>query len=331
MKIIDLSGYMFSGKAAASDILREFDGVHVPNYRVEFDLLRMPGGLIDLKNAVMDWSPIRTYEAVCRFDRLVNKLADSPSFPQKYYKTGCGYARQYPNIVHLKDEFLSSIKAVEWDTPWPYADIDDGPVDTFVRKIYNKLSISKSRKYFLVDRETFLPAAQKFVQNLLLDNIGNDRPDYLITHNALEPFSPSNNLHLLGEDAKCVVVDRDPRDIYATAVTTQVGFNDKLSFYRRIAGAHDVDVFIRRYLCYRKHVNEGDSRVLRLNFEDMVFNYDQTIDRLCSFIGLHQNNHKRKGEFYNPNFSKQNVALWEKAELAHFKSDFVRISEECNL
>lgn len=80
MKIVDLSGFMFSGKSAASDILREFSGVFVPNYLVEFDLLRMPGGLIDLKNAVMDWSPVRTYGAVCRFSDLVDSFAILPAF-----------------------------------------------------------------------------------------------------------------------------------------------------------------------------------------------------------------------------------------------------------
>jgi len=105
MKVIDLSGYMFSGKSAVSDILREFNGVYVPNYLVEFDLLRMPGGLIDLKHAVMDWSPIRTFAAINRFDKLVNRLACSPKFPQKLFKTGYGYNQRYPNILQLKDQF----------------------------------------------------------------------------------------------------------------------------------------------------------------------------------------------------------------------------------
>lgn len=330
MKIIDLSGYMFSGKAAASDILREFDGVYTPNCRVEFDLLRMPGGLIDLKNAVMDWSPVRTYGAACRFNQLVNTLALSPRFPEVLYKTGFRYAQRYPNIVRIKDEFLSSIMVVQWDTPWPYADIDDGPMDTFVRKIYSKLSISKSRKYFLVDKEGFIPAAQKFIQSLLMDGIDNDQPGILVTHNALEPFLPGSNLDLLGDDAICIVVDRDPRDIYATAITSQVGFNDNLQLYRRIAGAHDVEVFIKRYLTYRRNIKLDDRRVLRLNFRDLVLDYDLSLQKICDFSGLAETQHAHKKLYFDPEKSRSNLDLWKCEELASYVNDFSRIASECH-
>jgi hypothetical protein len=330
VRIVDLSGFMFSGKAAVSDILREFDGVHVPNYRVEFDLLRMPGGLIDLKHAVMDWSPVRTYAAVCRFNQLVNMLAHSPRFPEKLYKTGFGYAQHYPNIVRLKDEFLSSIMAIQWDTPWPYDDIDDGPIDTFVRKIYSKLSKSKSRKYFLVDKDGFISAAQKFIKSVLIDGIGNRHPGILVTHNALEPFLPGNNLDLLGDDAICIVVDRDPRDIYATAITSQVGFNDNLQLYRRIAGAHDLDVYIKRYLTYRRNINLDDSRVLRLDFRDLVLEYDRSLQKICDFAGLTATQQIYKKAYFDPEKSRINLDLWKREELAAYSNDFSRIAAECN-
>lgn len=330
MKIIDLSGFMFSGKAAASDLLREFDGVHVPNYRVEFDLLRMPGGLIDLKNAVMDWSPVRTYAAVCRFDRLVNTLALSPRFPEKLFKTGFAYSRHYPNMVRLKDEFIGSILAVQWTTPWPYDDIDDGPIDTFVRKLLGKFSINKSRKYFLVDKDGFMPAAQGFIRKLMLDGIGKEPPGILVTHNALEPFGPGRNLDLLGDDAKCIVIDRDPRDIYATAITSQVGFNDNLQLYRRIAGAHDLDVYIKRYLTYRRNIELNDSRVLRLDFRDLVMNYDESLHRVCAFAGLEATQQINKKLYFDPEKSRNNLDLWKREELSAYKNDFARIASECN-
>jgi hypothetical protein len=85
--LVDLSGFMFSGKSAVSDLLREYDGVYVPGYREEFDLLRMAGGLIDLANAVDDWSPIRTHAALDRFERLTRRMADAPRFPRNLFTT----------------------------------------------------------------------------------------------------------------------------------------------------------------------------------------------------------------------------------------------------
>jgi hypothetical protein len=62
-KILDLSGYLFSGKAAVHDLISEFEGFYSPGNRAEFDLLRVKDGVADLENAIHNWSPIRSDEA----------------------------------------------------------------------------------------------------------------------------------------------------------------------------------------------------------------------------------------------------------------------------
>jgi hypothetical protein len=69
--LLDLNGYMFSGKAAISDLIREFDGISVPNYREEFDLIRIPGGLADLMRAFDSGSLIAVDHALRAYLRLV--------------------------------------------------------------------------------------------------------------------------------------------------------------------------------------------------------------------------------------------------------------------
>lgn len=322
---------MFSGKTAVSDILREFQGVHVNYYRHEFDLLRVPGGLIDLKNAVLNWSPIRTYGAVCRFDRLVNKFAYCPKFPKKLYKSGLRYAERYPNIIQFKNEFLDSIIAVQWDTPWPYSDIDDGPFDTFTRKILSKFSIEKSRKYFLVDKRKFIPEAQKFIRRLMMDSMANSQSNSVVINNALEPFSPGANLDLLGDESVCIVVDRDPRDIYATFITKQVGFNDNPTLYRQAGGAHDLDVFIKRHQIYRRNITFGEDRVLRIEFKNLVLDYEQSLQKICEFTGIEGKYHVNKGKYFNIKKSINNLESWKNSELVGFANDFERIAAECDI
>ena len=48
MQVVDLSGFSFSGKSALSDLLKEVDGIFVPPNDVEFDLIRISGGIISL-------------------------------------------------------------------------------------------------------------------------------------------------------------------------------------------------------------------------------------------------------------------------------------------
>ncbi len=329
MKIVDLSGFMFSGKSAVTDILREFNDVYVPNYLVEFDLLRLPGGLIDLKNAVMDWSPVRTYGAVCRFSKLVDSIAFYPRFPLNLFKSGYGYAERYPNIIHLKDQFIDSILACRWETPWPYADLDDGPIDTFIRKSLGKFSVNRQRQYFLVDKFKFEESAQKFIQKLLTEEVDTKLLRLLVTHNALEPFSPGKNLNLLGPNALSIVVDRDPRDIYATAISSSAGFNTNVKLNRMISGAHNVETFIDRYLTYRKNIEDNDTRVLRLRFEEVVLNYEKTLHKIYEFTGINVSQHLNKRKYFNPEKSSKNIGLWKDKSLDRYRNDFNRILREC--
>lgn len=75
-KFLDLSGYMFFGKAAAIDLIREFKGYYVPHYRFEFPLIRIQDGIMDLEKALIDdWSPIRSDIAVKRFRKLITKMS----------------------------------------------------------------------------------------------------------------------------------------------------------------------------------------------------------------------------------------------------------------
>jgi hypothetical protein len=328
-KFLDLSGYMFSGKAALSDLLREFAEVHVPNYRLEFDLLRVSGGLIDLRNAVDDWSPIRTHSALNRFENTIRKLASTPSFPQKFFSTGYGYARIYPNIIENLEQFIEESVVLEWETPWPYDDLEDGAWDTFVRKLSQKLGKNKSRQYRLTSPDVFYPAAQRFVHRILTSELDIADNKILVTHNALEPFDPGQNLVLLGQKAQCIVVDRDPRDIYATAITSQQGFNDNLEFYKRIAGAHNIGTFIKRYNLYRSMIKDSSERVLRITFEDLVNNYSVTLDNICYFLDLSRDEHKEQYKYFDPKRSKSNMELWKRTELKPFQDDFKRIFEQC--
>src|SRR4051812_20100113 len=112
---LDLSGYMFSGKAAVTDILREFRGFHVPNYRSEFDLIRVAGGLADLAASVsFSWSTIRVDAAIRRFEHVMGVIARKPSGLRRLYREGFGYSERYPGVEEATRLFLKRITAASW-------------------------------------------------------------------------------------------------------------------------------------------------------------------------------------------------------------------------
>lgn len=48
MNFIDVYGVGNSGKGALVDLLRELDGIYVPEWSFEFDMIRLPVGLLDI-------------------------------------------------------------------------------------------------------------------------------------------------------------------------------------------------------------------------------------------------------------------------------------------
>ena len=74
-KLVDVSGLGHSGKTAVTDLLSEVDGVHTHHHSFEFDLLRLPDGIIDLQQSLCGhWSPSRSDFAIKRFRRLCEAL-----------------------------------------------------------------------------------------------------------------------------------------------------------------------------------------------------------------------------------------------------------------
>lgn len=356
--ILDLSGYMFSGKASVSDILSEFDNIYVPNNRDEFDLLRVGGGLIDLKNAIDDWSPIRTNSAIKRFEKTISRLSRHVKFSNSFLNIGWAYNNRYPNIEAHTKLFIRDITQIEWETPWPYDLLEIESTQIFKTRIedfkktkwsaikflvkiidyvYKKIILENSLDYkhsqefkykLSVNVEQFTIAAQKYISNILWEEVDENIYKILVTHNALEPFNPARNLDLLGPNAKSIVVSRDPRDIYVTALTHQVGFNDNVEFYKKIIGASNIETFIMRYNTYQNNIVTSNN-VLRLKFSDIILNYENTLDLICDFINIDKSHHRNKHIKFNPVESANNLNMWMNPDFDFLKKDFKMIECEC--
>ena len=56
---------------------------------------------------------------------------------------------------------------------------------------------------------------------------------------------------------------------------------------------------------------ENDDRVLRINFEDLVFKYEETKNKVFNFLGIDKSHHIDKFKHFNPEISKKNVKIWK--------------------
>lgn len=325
MKFLDLSGYMFSGKSAVSDLLREHAGFHVPSYRSEFDLIRMPGGLGDLKKAVVDdWSWVRSDKALRNFLALVETLDRTPhSLWDKLFRPGFSYGKRFDGFLEKSRRFAGNITSAHWRMAWPYELTALNPLQYALLRITSKLRRRQAWPeidYRLVGGEDFLAHARAYLEELLVSTGGADACHTVVTHNMLEPYNPEAGFCFF-DDIRSIVVDRDVRDIYMTATSHSEGFNDEVGLYSRILGAFDIDLFIARQKILRaKTQYQPHHGILRLGFERIVDAYADACDELRDFLGIPASAHIEPMRYFDPEKSRRNVGLWKSAQGEQLKA-----------
>jgi hypothetical protein len=213
MKIIDVSGFGHSGKTAVTDLFREVEGVNVHHPSFEFNLLRLPDGLIDLKRNVIDfWSPIKSDFALKRFSKLCNRLNGN-------------YSDQLnADFLQLSNEFVNSLILDTLNVEW-YDDLYSLKKSTIkdllrvflkssgllrqIRSVKKKLfqqEKSKKELVYIVNQEKIIEKINKYLESILLSNT--KFCGTVVTNNAFEPFDPYQNMSFFN-DPYCIIVNRD--------------------------------------------------------------------------------------------------------------------------
>ena len=325
MKIIDISGFGHSGKTAVTNLLSEVKGldIHYPTF--EFGLLRFPDGLIDLKrNISTNWSPIKSDIALKRFKKLSNNLSES-------------YSKNInSNFNLLTENYIDSLRFTTHQVHWfdRLYFTNNITLINVIKFAVTKLGLKTVFKFFigliskdtnqkkdlvnLVDSKNFDSKTKIYLENLLFS-----KSPIVATNNAFEPFEPSEAMSFFSE-SYCVIVDRDPRDIYLSSINHKSSFvpdfeknnkhnsfnfmqNQKIDFL----GSKNIENFIWRQKQLRENIkiNKDNLKVIRINYEDLIYNYEDTVDYLFKKLNIDKKNHINKFKEFDPELSKINAGI----------------------
>lgn len=307
---VDLSGYIVSGKTAYSDLLREIKGFQVPDPEFEFELIRIQGGIRDLETALVDdWSAIRADAAIRRFRKVVRRMGATHkrADPRTWFEAA-GWSlddRFCGRFLPLSEQFVNRLIASSWRANWPYPLVELSSCELFIghfsRKLGKLFGMNSSTDFdiSLAYSDNFLEIANEYLAELLGGGALEDVTT-IVTHNAFEPFNPSRALRYL-KNSKCIIVDRDPRDSYAA-----------MSPHKHLA--LPVDQFILRFMAYRNAVKchlDAPGKVLRIRYEDLLFQYQDTVQRVLDFLGVNAADHIEPFKYFDPKKSLQNAGIWK--------------------
>ncbi len=301
--VIGACGYGATGSSVISDLLQEYEDVQVydtfeswMSYRVD--------GLEDLEYHLM-----KQYTKGESCDAAIKRfLRISKSYMVPFIHKPCNGKEFY----ELSRRFIDEITQFQFRGLYT-ADVCTGHMmrDIFAfasKKIIMPKIIEKivghrvylwpcANKYFSVEPENFYDAARAYT-SAILEIMGADMKKPICLDQPFSGNNPGDSLKFYA-DSYAIVVDKDPRDLYlAGKFTKDPNF--------KFSPVDDVDKFIVYYRTIRKHKSDNE-RVLYIHFEDMVYNYDQSIKKIENFLHLY--NHTRPKKMFDPARSINNTQL----------------------
>jgi hypothetical protein len=166
------------------------------------------------------------------------------------------------------------------------------------------------------EEKKFVDITKNYLNTLFLSSVSAGEKS-IVLNNAFEPFKPSMSYRFF-DSVKSIVVDRDPRDIYLSACNS--GVINGIDVGNAVTGGN-VQTFVQRFKIYRKSL-ENNTQTLRISFEDLVLNYDATLEVIYSHLDESPSVHTMKGTVFNPNISSNNIGIW-KASTSQKDIDFI--------
>ncbi len=307
MKPIICVGYFATGSSAVDDYLREFNNIAQSRRGVECTFLQFPDGISDLE-----------------FNILENPHRHNSGFALKRYQH---YVRTYAHTYHilfgknwekLSQEFIDSLTKFEFQGYWSGDKLYQTRLETmyyYACRAVNKLmpprfKVPNTYNYFPkrktrfcdVTEEEFLEKTRHYL-NQLLEIINEENKEYVVLDQAVSAMNINRYLRYFDEQTKVLVVDRDPRDVYIQEIILKGKVVPK-----------DVDQFADVYRHDRKRVypKEDPNTVLYVQFEDLIYKYEETTQKIDAFLGLKDEARISPRMYFNPDISKKNTKLWEK-------------------
>lgn len=323
--IIGTCGFCSTGSSAVTDYLKEFEENHVLD-KLEFGMVYLPDGLEDLdyhlnKNINRDDN---SSIAIPRFRRFMHTY-------EHLLAVRSGMSER---LIRIKtEEYLDSLIQLKWRgkrrsdsllfPTWFYKNIGQRLIEQRLRPKLNKffgksVSIWPDRILDVCVRpDEFLSKTQAFVK-WYLENLGADYSKNIVLDQPFIGNDPVKSFKYYG-DCLAFVVDRDPRDnyIFTREVLSKIG---------GFMPVNNVKDFVNYYKLMRDGLpyQQTNDKVMRINFEEMVYDYDNATSKIRDFCNLPKN--KKQFSIFDPQLSINNTQLILK--FPRYKKDIEYIEKE---
>ena len=282
--IISVSGTGATGASAVVGLL-EACNIQSYKYTVEFQLLIEPDGILDLYHfLVEDTRRLSCSTAIGRFrDNIYSSRNRSiaKATNNEFYK--------------ISEDYIDSITQISWmgrsgmDPVDQQAFLDSSKFRLFniaIRKflrLFNPKQVwppYKERYFSILDDIEFKAKTQDYIKKLFLVS-GFDLNKPILLEQLFPTTDPLEGSEFFDDDVRSVVVERDPRDLF---IHTNFFSRQNCGFMPNSGNVNDFIIYYKDL--HRNRVE--DSRVKYVQFEDLIFKYEDTSKELMDWLGLEE-------------------------------------------
>lgn len=306
MKKVTCVGYHDTGSSVVDDLFREFPCFAQGGVDKECRFLQDPDGVADLEfNLVENPHRLNSGFALKRFRIMAQE--NHRVYEKIFGKSWMRHVDEYiADITKLKykgywhgDIWL--LKPMVKNFHWFLRGVNKILPKPIAKPYWYNYFPNLETYHCCITEEEFLVKTRKFMETLCAE-LAEKGVEYILLDQLVHPNNVSRYLRYV-DDLKVVIVDRDPRDIYIEEMR-----------YKEHILPTEPHTFCEVYRDSRKntHNYENPDVVLRINFEDMIYHYDESISKVCNFVGVDFSQHKYPKKYFNPEVSIKNTRFWEK-------------------
>lgn len=322
---IAITGFYGTGSSAVMDLLMEYEGVSCAiGKRYEHYPFLLRNCIFDLENRL--FSPNSNYMIIsCALTSFYEEMKRQNDNDFGWF--GSYKALYKDKFMKLVDTFMNEIceEYPERKNISYYKKVKFSPFKCILQigaKLLKGYKItklgrvycydSKPKRFLTVTHEQFLEKARNFI-NGYFELIKTDST--MLYDHLLLPEQCGIVDKFFDDDFRLIVVDRDPRDVYISSkyIWSQVKFGGQKAPF-----PDTIESFCRHWEFMHQNLKdlkpENKKKILHIYFEDLVYNYEETIKTIEEFCGLKSTDHTKKLQIFEPSKSIHNTQVFDMKE-----------------
>lgn len=316
IQFILIGGFNASGSSAVIDLLKEFRTVTECDCEMRF--ICDPYGVKELESSLTErWDVINSAAAMQDYlDMCKLGCRKKSYFPLAPF--GMGYCEKInPKFMQITEQYLDALTDFKYLEQF-YHFKSKAPYFKYVldRCRYGLEYYTHGRLHFAnrniqplrfshPSKEMFYSETKRYFNNLFdVELLHKQHKKYIVLDQALAP-NDADLVEKYFNNGKMIIVDRDPRDMFADLIFNGVLFDDRTNT------AEYGKNFAKRQIALREHIQLNEN-IMRVYFEDLIYYYEKTRKRIMDFLKIDPTCPCSQKKFFDPKISKKNVESWKR-------------------